>query len=128
MLFATVLFFLSLFGIVALFALKNWETKRERVLFSMWREQSDLRALKIKDRVLAARKDLAELLPKTGLLARLVVHEAALGFARVARFSERQAHRLADLVSHKRGFERRETRSEFLRKVAERKSETENTL
>jgi hypothetical protein len=45
-----------------------------------------------------------------------------LGFAAFARSSERQAHRLADLVSHKHGFVPRETRSEFLRKMSEHKN------
>ena len=73
---------------------------------------------------LAARKDMQDLLPRAVLLSRFLVHEAALGIARAARYSERQAHRLADMVSHKRGFERRETRSEFLRKVSEGREET----
>jgi hypothetical protein len=47
---------------------------------------------------------------------------AAVGFARFARLASESAHRLADFVSHKRNFTRRETRSEFLKQVIEHKN------
>jgi len=56
------------------------------------------------------------------------VREAALGLAASARYLERQAHRLADLVSHKRGFERRETKSEFLKQVTDFKASNGESL
>ena len=52
----------------------------------------------------------------------MTLHFAALEFAHLARQASRQAHRLADFVSHKRNFERKETRSEFLRKMTELKN------
>ena len=125
MAFAGILFALSLVGIIALFALKHWEMTRERILFPRLRARGDVRAEQIKELAFAARMDLAKLPPEALRITRILIHEGALGFAALARFLERQAHRLADFVSHKRGFEKRETRSEFLKKVAEHKSEGE---
>ncbi len=109
----------SLAGISALFGLKYWEMRNGTTVFPEWRVKADAQAAKLKELASAAWLDLALLPPLMLRTARVVVHEAALGMAALARISERQAHRLADFVSHKRGFERRETRSEFLRKVGE---------
>ena|SRR6185436_13173327 len=122
MLFAIIVFAFSFVGITGLFALKYWELQRERVVLPEFRRKNDMRAQRVKELAHAARVDLEKLLPEIVRVARILVHEAALALAALARFSERQAHRLADLVSHKRGFERRETRSEFLKKVAEHKN------
>jgi len=119
---AGIVFAISLLLTIALFALKQWELSRARTVAPALRERADLRALQVKDLALAARKDLSKLPPHIVLIARLLIHEVALGIAALARLLERQAHRLADYVSHKRGFEKRETRSEFLKKVAERKN------
>jgi hypothetical protein len=123
MVFAGILFALSLLGIAALFALKRWEMARERVLLPHLRARGDVRAQQLKELATAARMDLAKIPPEAVRTARIMVHEGALAFAALARFLERQAHRLADFVSHKRGFEKRETRSEFLKKVAEHKTD-----
>lgn len=122
MAFAGILFALSLLGIAALFALKRFEIKRQRTFFPGLRARGDVQAQQLKELALAARMDLAKIPPEALRITRVLVHEGALGFAALARFLERQAHRLADFVSHKRGFEKRETRSEFLKKVAEHKS------
>jgi hypothetical protein len=119
---AMVVFFLSLLGIAALFALKYWELRREHVVAPALREKVDARADKLKELMSAARTDASKLPPALVRLARFMVHELALGFAALARLLERQAHRLADMVSYKHRFERRETRSEFLKKVAEHKN------
>ncbi len=116
------IFFFSLAGVAALFALKHWEMRRGSVFAPEWRLRADAQTEKLKELAFAAWMDLGKVPPEALRVARIMVHEAALGFAALARFSERQAHRLADMVSHKRGFERRETRSEFLRKVAEHKN------
>jgi hypothetical protein len=73
----------------------------------------------MKELLLAARVDLAKVPPELLRFSRIALHEAALGFAYLARLAERRAHRIADFVSHKRHYERRETRSEFLKKVSE---------
>lgn len=121
MVFAGILFGLSLLGIAVLFVFKRWEMKRQSVLFARLRARGDVRAEQLKELALAARMDLAKLPPEAVRVARVLIHEGALALAALARFLERQAHRLADFVSHKRGFEKRQTRSEFLKKVAEHK-------
>src|SRR3989344_3902533 len=97
-LFAGIAFFLALTLIVALFAIKLSEERSGRRAMPSWRDALDSEALHIK-----------------GLLS------AALEFARAARAASREVHRLADFVSHKRNFKRRVTRSEFLKKMGERK-------
>ena len=116
---AAIVFIVSLMGIAALFALKYRELRIGRVFFPELRRRSDVRAEQVRELAVAARMDLAKLIPEVIRMSRALIHEGALAFAALARFLERQAYRLADLVSHKRGFERRETRSEFLKKVAE---------
>ena len=115
-------FALSLLGIIALFSVKAWELKSSRVLIPSIREKADARALELKRLLAQSQVELHKLPPEIMYLARTIVHDAALGAAWIARFLEHQSHRLADLVSHKRGFERRETNSEFLKKVAEHKN------
>jgi hypothetical protein len=119
MLFAGILFVLSLLGIVALFALKSWEAHRGSVFFPALRQRADVHALHVKELAYAARVDLEKLPPEMVRLGHVLVHDAALAFAALARAAERGAHRVADLVSHKRHYMPRETRSEFLKKVAE---------
>lgn len=124
MVFAAIVFLLSFVCIVGLFSLKVWETRSGRVLAPAFRMRADARAVELKELALAARNDLDKLWPATVRLAHFLLHEAVLAFAALAHYASRQAYRLADMVSHKRGFERRETRSEFLKKVAEHKSAT----
>ena len=127
MLVAAVIFALSLIGIMGLFVLKYWELRHARQLLPVWRERADMRANALKELLVAARLDLAKLPPAAVVVGRLLLHRAALAFAALARTSERQAHRLADMVSYKHRFEKRETRSEFLKKVAEHKSGKSDT-
>ena len=122
MLFAGIIFILSLISIVALFGVKAWEQKHARVLAPALRERADHRANQVKELAVAARVDLVQLWPAFIRLCHVLVHEAALAFAALARSAEKQSYRVADLVSHKHRFERRETRSEFLKKVAEHKN------
>lgn len=121
MLYALVIFIVSLLAIAALFTLKYWELRTGRTLLPSLRVKADEQALRLKELLIAALLDLAKLPPNALRLSRYLVHEAALGLAALARIGERQAHRLADTVSYKHRFERRETRSEFLKKVAEGK-------
>lgn len=122
MTFAIIVFFFSLFAIAFLFALKSWEIRSRRVIFAAWREKADVRALQLKELLDAARLDLSKLPPEAVRLSRTLIHQLALGFAAFARGAERYAHQVADLVSYKHHFEKRDTRSEFLKKVAEHKS------
>ena len=120
--FAIVVFGLSLIAIMSLFVLKQWETQSGRVIAPALRVKADHRAVELKAKLFRLRLDLARILPITVLYTRYLIHEAALGFAVFARASERQAHRLAEMVSHKRTFVARETRSEFLKKVSGHKN------
>ena len=122
MIFATIVFVLSLLLTAALFFNKHREMRSGRVLAPELRAKADIQAVHIKELAHAARKDVDKLIPELMRLGRFAVHEAALAIAATARFSEKQAHLLADMVSHKRGFERHETQSEFLKKVAEHKN------
>ncbi len=128
MTFAFFAFCVSVVGIVSLFAFKQWELRSERVLLPALREKADTRAIQLKELLAAARVDLSKLPPEALRLSRIAVHEAALGFAAFARMAERRAHKLADMVSYRHRFEKRETRSEFLKKVAEHKNGGEQGL
>ncbi|MBI5457456.1 hypothetical protein HY971_01900 [Candidatus Kaiserbacteria bacterium] len=122
MTFATLMFLLSLLGVIALFSLKYWEIRSERVVLSALRQKADVRAQQLKELMDAARLDLAKLPPWALRLSRIGIHQLALGFAAFARTAESYAHQLADLVSYKHRFEKRDTSSEFLKKVAEHKN------
>ena len=119
---AIVVFFFSLSCVVALFGLKHWEIRTERVLLLAWRQKADVRARQLKELLDAARVDLSKIPPEAVRLSRIGIHQFALGFASFARTAEGYAHQVADLVSYKHRFEKRDTRSEFLKKVAEHKN------
>ena len=120
--FAIVVFGLSLIAISSLFLLKHWETGTGRVLAPAFRRSADLRALELKAQLFNIRGTLSRTGPIAALYMRYLIHRGALGFAAFARFSERQAHKLADAVSHKRTFAPRETKSQFLKQVSEHKN------
>jgi hypothetical protein len=119
---AMVVFFLALALIVALFTLKQWEVSRGRVLMPTWRERADREALHFKELLGAAGKDVQHVPPFLLDAAQSVVHGIAVDAGHIAHWLGSQSHRLADSVSHKRNFERLETRSEFLKKVSEHKN------
>ena len=125
---AVVIFFLSLLCIAGLFALKHWEEKRQRVVAQNMRLRADGRAMEFKAWLENSRGEIKKLGPVLLRLSRFAIHEAALGAAASARLIERQAHRLADMVSHKHHFERREPRSEFLKQMTEHKNGNGSTL
>lgn len=121
---AVAIFFLSLSGIIALFTLKYIELRAQRVYVPRFRAAADKQARQLKALLIRTRYEASKLGPLSVLILRYFVHEAALAFASLARVGERQAHRLADMVSHKRGFERREPKNEFLKQVSEYKTES----
>ena len=123
--FAAALLVLSLGGIAALFALKYREAAAGAALVpETLREAGDERALELKDRLAQLRASLATVPPRLMRAARVVLHDGALGVAALARGLERTAHALADRVSHKHHFERRETSNDFLRQVSEYRHES----
>jgi len=115
MFFAATTFFASLAGIVALFYVKHLELRSERILTPTLKEVADGYALNFKELLARSRSEIAKVVPITVFLMRLAVREAALQSAALLQFGERKAQELADLVSHKHRFERRETKSDFLR-------------
>jgi hypothetical protein len=120
--FAMTVFFIALAGLVALFTLKQWEFSRDRMLFLPMRIRADEEALHVKELLVAARADIQHLPPLLLDAARSVVQGIAVDAGHIAHWLGEQSHRLADSVSHKRNFERRETKSEFLKKVSEHKN------
>jgi hypothetical protein len=116
---ATGLFLCSLIGIIALFALKMWEERHMTTLAPAIRTRADLYAVKLKSQIMEASGRASHVWPFLMLLSRYLIHEGALGFARIAHIAAMQAHRLADFVSHKHHFERQTTRSTFLKQVGE---------
>ena len=121
-LFAIIVFFTSLLLIIGLFFLNIREERTGRYALAEWRLVADREALNLKELLTAADLDLKKIPPFASYVFHVAVHFAALEFAHLARQASRQSHRLADFVSHKRNFERGETRSEFLKKMTELKS------
>lgn len=119
LIFWAVVFFISLLGIAGLFGLKYWESAHGRVLYPNARTMSDEQAVRLKALVHIGRTELSKLPPQALIIAKRAVHRAALGTARLACEMERRSHQLADMVSHKHRFEKREPRSEFLKQVGE---------
>lgn len=119
LIFSTVVFFISLIGIAGLFGVKYWESAHGRVLYPNARTMSDEQAARLKELVRMGRAELSKLPPQALVMAKKAVHAGALGAARLARAMESKSHQLADMVSHKHHFEKRETRSEFLKQVGE---------
>jgi hypothetical protein len=124
---ALVVFVVALFGLVGLFTLKFLELERNYTIAPGARVWADERALKFKEFLGRSHFEFSKVVPAFIFLLRLGVHELALLFAAFARIMERQAHRIADMVSHKHRFERRESRSEFLKKVGDYKSTGQST-
>ena len=121
MLLATLLFFGSLVAIAALFVFKYWELRTERAASTI-RDRADEQALRLKQMLTHMREESEKLPPQLVRFARLGIHELALGVAGMARLLERQAHRLADMVSHKHRFERRESNNDYLKQVTDHKN------
>jgi len=121
-----VVFATSLALLILLFCLKKIEIHRQRRFGEGFRVRADVGALRVKA-LLETGEHYLEQTPWFALaLARYTVHVSALSFARAARFLAVQAHLLADLVSHKHRFERRETKSKYLREVSEIKNGKNN--
>lgn len=119
---AMIVFSVSLVLTIALFVLKKTEVRRGARFVEPARASADRGALKVKG-VLGTMELYVEHTPWfIGAFTRYLVHVGALSFARIARSSAEYAHALADLVSHKHRFERRETKSEYLKQVSEYKN------
>ena len=125
--FSIILFVVS-FTLVALLFLGKYIEMRHGVVFAPeWRDRADDKARELKWLAYKAEARLERLPALLLVLTRLGIHTSALFAARFARYLEERAHQLADYVSHKRGFERRDAHSEFLKKVIDHKNENGNT-
>ena len=121
---AAIVFIVSLLCIALLFALKRWEVARGSVFAPEMRTRGDARALEFKALLERARIWVEGLPPVLLVRARQGLHLGALSAAAAARYVERELHRLAEMVSHKRNFEKRESHNEFLKQMDEAKSNT----
>ncbi|MBI5457078.1 hypothetical protein HY969_05060 [Candidatus Kaiserbacteria bacterium] len=116
---AVTVFFASLAGIAALFSVKLLEEKRARTYGSGFWAIADTLALKCKALLISIESALSRMPSLTMYASVRLLAFAAAGLARLMHGAAEAAHRLADLVSHKHNFERRETRSDFLKQVSE---------
>lgn len=110
----------SIVGIILLFAVKKYELSRGVLVGGAFRDDADLFAMRVKWVFLVIEWYLARLPDFLFLLTRYGIRVGALYTARIARRAEAQAHRIADFVSHKRNFERRETKSQYLKQVSDK--------
>ena len=116
-----IIFAVSLFGLFALFSLKYVESTSGRVLMPRARQALNFRALGIRRAALVIVHTIEHLPSFLVGLGYAILHLFAIVVALAARMAERQAHGLADFVSHKRTFQRRETQSTFLKEVTSHK-------
>ena len=114
---ALVVFFASMAGVIGLLILKHVENSRGKLVFSQTRREFDYHAHELKLLLMRYKDESAHMAPFASRVARILIREAALFLARLARRLEKASHSVADLASHKRHFERKETRSEFLREM-----------
>lgn len=121
-LFAVIVLGISVLGIITLFLVKRYELAHNRLVGGRLRERADDFALDVKWVFLVVEWYLARLPAFMSLFGRYVLRTGALLFARVARTSAERAHHIADLASHKHKFERRETKSDYLKQVGEYKN------
>lgn len=116
---ASIVLGVSILGLSLLFYIKHWEERNARIFIPDLRLAADQKALELKTILQKAQGEFRKLGPTLIRFSRTLLHDLALYLAALSRASERQAHRLADMVSHKHRFERRETKSDFLRQVGE---------
>lgn len=119
MLFASVVFGVSVVGIIALFTFKRRELQVERTFFPEAKARADYQALRVKSFLRKLGREAERIPPTIVILSRILVREGALLGARVGALIEERSHKIADRVSHRHRFERRETNSDFLKRVAE---------
>ena len=112
----------SLFGIVALLSFKAWEMRRGALVLPGLRAALDRGALVLKQQLERIEGVLARLPAMMSLFSLQVLALVTVKLARMARGASEAAYRLADFISHKHNFERREIRSEFLKTMIEHKN------
>jgi hypothetical protein len=116
-------FVISIFGLSLLFAIKFWEEKKGIKYCPNIRLRADENAINIKKKIYQISERTEDFPQYILLTSRIILHSLVVGFAKIAGTAEKGAHKIADLVSHKRRFEHRTTSSSFLKQVSEHKSE-----
>ncbi len=116
-----IVFFHALILIVALFTVKQWELMHERVLMPQWRARADVKALRVKELAFAARKDIEHLPPFLSMPLRASCMVSRSMQAILPSGSAGNRIVSPTMYRTKRNFERRETKSEFLKKVSKHK-------
>ena len=124
LLFAGAVFFASLLLICLLFALKVREMETGRRFAPALRDAADREALHVKSLLFAVHADLKKVPPLLVHWGHVVLHFVVIEFARATRAASLSAHAFAKFVSEKRNFRRRQTSSEFLRAMSERRRES----
>ncbi len=119
MVLAAVVFGVSLAAICALFIVKHREAALETTFAPELKARADYQALRVKAFVRKALREAEKIPPTTVLLTRIAIREGALLGARIGQALETQSHKVADRVSHRHRFERRDTNSDFLKRMGE---------
>ena len=119
---AIIVFGVSLSAIAILFLIKHVEERNAYVIAPSIRAAADRSALRFKALLSVAEAKLEQMPPTTARMLRRILVLTAQSFGSALHRFGQQSHKLADLVSHKHNFERRETRSEFLKSVSEHKN------
>src|SRR3989338_562366 len=123
---ATTIFFISLAGLAGLFGFKLWENGRGQMPWQDARRRIDEHAHRTKEIMLVSVVELEKLPPYLLLFISTSIQRGAISFGYLAHWLGRRSHALADMVSHKHRFQRKETNSEFLKKVIEHPMRPEN--
>ncbi len=118
----TAVFSATLLGITGLFGLRMWEVKRGGRVWEKIRSRADELARFLKYALQRFGSQMRRFPSLLLLITRYFIHLGAKAFARFARKMEESAHQIADRMSHKHRFQRRESQSQFLKDVAEHKN------
>lgn len=124
MLFAAIIFGVSLVGVALLFIIKRREVMLETTFAPEWKARADYQALRVKALLRKVGREAEKIPPTLVILSRILVREGALLGARLGALLEEQSHKIADRVSHRHRFERRETNSDFLKRMGEGRAHT----
>jgi hypothetical protein len=116
---STLVFLGALAGLAILFFVKSYELSREVLLFPKAHAFADDRARLLRGDLMRVSRALEKLPGRTVMMVRSVLHMAAVQAATMASSTEEKLYTLADKVSHKHRFERKETSSQFLKQVTE---------
>lgn len=121
MAFAAAVFLLSLAGLVGLLVLKHREGVRGSQYAPETRARLDAHARALKAHLIALAGEAEKIPPRATAAGHVLLRDAALLAGYAGRSLEERAFKLADMISHRHRFERKEPRSDFLKRVNEAK-------